>query len=96
MTRFSELPHEARMTLRSALESLGAEIEGYYGDAVQVAVPCPPEPFWEGVAKLPLKAARDGYFFPLGTDNPPASMRHDGRYPGSKGFWLHWRLVPTA
>ena len=26
--------------------------------------------------------------FPLGTDAPLASLRHDGRYPGSVGFWL--------
>jgi hypothetical protein len=29
----------------------------------------------------------DSHYFPLGSDNPEDRYRHDGSYPGSKGFW---------
>jgi hypothetical protein len=37
---------------------------------------------------------RSLHYFPLGTDAPPASLRHDGRYPGIAGFWLYGCFVP--
>jgi hypothetical protein len=34
------------------------------------------------------------WYFPLGSDKPSDAMRHDGNYPGSRGFWLFVYYVP--
>jgi hypothetical protein len=94
MTAFHELPDERRMALREVIEAAGGQVMGYFGDGVQVALPRPAGPCEQAAAGAGLKkVAGSLHYFPLGTDDPPAELRHDGRYPGSKGFWLFARFV---
>jgi hypothetical protein len=85
------------MALRAAIEAAGGMVATYVGAYVQVAVPDPPEPFYLAMEAAGLEPVRrSAHFFPLGTDNPPASLRHDGRFPGSKGFWLYANFAPAC
>lgn len=92
-TSFSELPHDERMALRDVIEDrAGGEIHGYDGEGVCVAMPRD----WAGFLGI-VKAAGFAvlgaeWCFPLGSDKPGESMRHDGSYPGSRGFWRFVRL----
>lgn len=36
------------------------------------------------------------HFFPLGSDAAPESLRHDGSYPGCRGYWRFVRLIYTG
>jgi hypothetical protein len=95
MTAFHELPHERRLAYRAAIEAAGGQVAGYHGPAVQVAIPCPSGPFYAAMEAAGLALdERSLHHFPLGTDDPPATLRHDGRYPGSAGFWLYGNFVP--
>ncbi len=97
MTPFHDLPHERRMAFRAAIEAAGGMVATYIGPYVQVAVPDPPEPFYEAMAEAGLEPVRrSAHFFPVGSDNPPARLRHDGRFPGSKGFWLYASFAPAS
>ena len=98
MRVFSELPHEERMAYRQAIEDAGGFVVGYSGPYVQVAIPrddqaCFPGPVnrFYGQMKAAGLEYRDGsgHWFPLGSDHPPDHLRHDGRYPGSRGFWYY-------
>lgn len=91
--RFSDLPDDMRMRLRDVIYNAGGDIAGYVDDAVQVAVPADVGAFMAKCRAAGLSRQGDGHYFPLGSDNPPAGMRHDGRYPGSKGFWLYYNLI---
>ena len=93
---FCDLPHEQRMAFRAAIEAAGGQVAGYYGRYVQVALPNPSGPFFTAMdaAGLTLEN-RSLHFFPLGTDSPPTSLRHDGRFPGSRGFWLYGNFTPA-
>lgn len=96
-TAFADLPHDRRMALREAIEAAGGYVATYVGPYVQVAVPDPPEPFYAAMEQAGLELARcSAHYFPLGTDNPPAHLRHDGRFPGSKGFWLYANFAPSV
>ena len=97
MTAFCDLPDERRMVLRDAIDIAGGEVAGYYGPFVQVAIPNPSGPFFKAMEEAGLVLdERSFQLFPLGTDNPPESLRHDGRYPGSKGFWLFGNFSPRT
>ena len=93
--RFAEFPHADRMRYRAAVEAAGGEVEGYNGPALTVAVPRNVTRFYTAMAAAGLADLGRPWFFPLGTDSPPAELRHDGRYPGSAGFWLFLNLAPT-
>jgi hypothetical protein len=95
--RFVDIPDDERMALRCVLEAAGCSIVGYNGPGIQVALPCP-----AGDAFLVLRDAglilngESLHYFPLGSDKPEARLRHDGGYPGSKGFWLYAQFDPSA
>lgn len=91
---FCDLPDAVRMEFRRRIEAAGGEVQGYNGECVTVAVPNPPRPFRDDMEHAGLVEAGGSWYFPLGSDNPPDSLRHDGRYPGSKGFWLIMTLRP--
>jgi hypothetical protein len=97
MTRFSELPDSARWAYRDLITSTGAEVDGYDADCVRVSLPNPAAPAIAALEAGGLELVEGGlYWFPLGTDAPPQHLRHDGRYPGSAGFWLYARFRPVA
>lgn len=94
MAPFCDLPDIERFRLRDAIEDLGGDIESYQGDAVQVALPTEWRRFITAADKLGLVLVHGSrWLFPLGSDNPPATLRHDGSYPGSKGFWMYAKFV---
>jgi hypothetical protein len=94
---FCDLAHEQRMAYRDAVENAGGSVAGYNGEWLQVALPRPCGPFFRAMelAGLELNDA-SLHYFPLGTDRPPDDLRHDGRYPGSRGFWLFGRFQPKG
>ena len=94
--RFCDLPDAKRMAFRDAIDIAGGQIEGYCGADVQVSIPSPSGPFFEAMELAGLELIESSvYLFPLGSDSPPQHMRHDGRYKGSKGFWLYARFTPA-
>ena len=87
---FHDLPDERRMALRDIAENAGADTAGYINGGLCLAIK-------RGAFSAVCAAlAEHGmeldngslHHFPLGSDNPPEEYRHDGRYPGSRGFWL--------
>jgi hypothetical protein len=93
---FCDSPDRIRMALRDAIDSAGGYVAGYYGPYVQVAIPRPSGPFFLAMDEAGLELDEHSlHFFPLGTDAPPDHLRHDCRYPGSKGFWLFGNFSPA-
>jgi hypothetical protein len=100
---FTDLPDDARLAFRRAIDGIGGAISTYSGRAVIVAVPRVEGLTSSGVRACDALAADHGLspldpdvyeFFPLGSDNPAPTLRHDGRYRGSLGFWLYRSYVP--
>ena len=92
---FCDLPHDVRMDFRRAIDSAGGHVEGYHENlSVQVLMPNPCGPFLDAMKAAGLEIIQGSmFFFPLGSDRYPDSLRHDGSYPGSKGFTLSARFV---
>jgi hypothetical protein len=83
MTPFHELPNRTRMAARYAIDAAGGSVAGYRGPYVQAAIPDPSGPFFEAMESAGLELdERSLHYFPLGTDAPPAALRHHG------GYWL--------
>ena len=85
-TMFCDLPDEQRMAYRDAVENAGGYVADYDGEWIQVALPRPCGPFFHAMelAGLELHDA-SLHYFPLGSDQPPDHLRHDGNYLGSRG-----------
>lgn len=94
---FCDLPHDLRFQLRDTIEAAGGDIAGYCGNAVQVAMPRDVATFkdWMRLAGFRIDQSSD-HFFPLGSDSAPESLRHDGSYPGCRGYWRFVRLIYTG
>jgi hypothetical protein len=86
---------EYRMHVRRVAEDQGADVEGYDGPAIQLLLPRDWRPVVEAMAECGLKAGKP-FLFPLGSRQLPDRLRHDGRYPGSRGFELHCNFAPAA
>lgn len=89
-----------RMEWRRKAEQLGAIVVGYDGPAFQVAVPRDVAAYRDRCREACFHwDLESDHFFPLGTDNPPAELRHDGpagRYrEGNRSFWRYVRLIPN-
>jgi hypothetical protein len=81
---FCDLPDGRRMALRAAVDAAGGAVAGYYGPYVQVAIPFPSGPFFAAMDAAGLELDEHSlHFFPLGSDAPPAALRHHGAY------WLY-------
>jgi hypothetical protein len=95
---FSEMDGDERMALRAVIESAGGHVAGYQGPGVQVAIPAPRGPltvtwFIQTLRDVGLNLCGPSlHYFPLGSDNPEATLRHDGPYPGCQGYWLLGRF----
>jgi hypothetical protein len=98
VTAFADLPHEQRLRLRAVLEDAGAYVSAYYGDAVQVAEPLDWQPMHKAARDAGLELVPDSvYWFPLGSDKPPARLRHGLlQYGNRPSFWKHSSWVPTV
>lgn len=87
--RFADQDCERRMEVILACDVFGCEQFHYTDGNLQLAMTTD----LEAMAALRLFLTRigmeriDSHYFPLGTDNPEDRYRHDGSYPGSKGFW---------
>lgn len=93
---YHELPDNVRMRLWEVIEEAGGEVAGYQEETVQVAMPRDVNAFCTALEDAGLSLVHGSeYLFPLGTDNPPDQLRHDGNYPRSRGFWRYARFVPT-
>ena len=100
-TPFSDWPHDQRMDLRAALSDLNACVDAYTGDGITISLPrC-----WDLQDDIAdtlrsFGLSRVGaHYFPLGSDNPSESMRHDnadghGR-KGCRGYWKRSAWVPS-
>jgi hypothetical protein len=79
MSAFSNLSWPQRLEIRRAIEAAGSEMRDYLPEGFSVAIGrdcyaatvAALEPFKFECAKL--------YTYPLGTDQPPAHLRHDSR-----------------
>lgn len=95
MPYFYDLADGPRWHFRDSVEAAGGSVEGYDGVYMIVALPNPAGPFFTAMDSVGLELEESSlHYFPLGTDNPPDSLRHDGRYPGSRGFWQFGRYRP--
>jgi hypothetical protein len=96
MTRlFHERPDDLRMAYRTAVMQEGGRVAGYSGPAIQVAIPNPSGPFFKAMEVVGLTLVEGSLFlFPLGSDQPPAYLRHDGPYPVCRGYWLYGKFTP--
>lgn len=85
---FFDIPEADRMALYREIEACGGSslsggmvtvARGHFSDVLSV------------MAQHGFKLT-DSCYFPLGSDKPSDNLRHDGRYPGSKGFWCYARF----
>jgi hypothetical protein len=89
MLHFCDLPDRIRMAYREAIDNAGGYVAGYYGPYVQVAIPHPAGPFFQAMEEAGLELDEHSlHFFPLGTDRPPAHLRHRA------GYWLYGNFSP--
>jgi hypothetical protein len=81
MTAFSDMPDDFRMAARKAVDSAGGYVSGYHDSALQVALPVDRDAcvtMTAALTDLGLVAEDRFTWFPLGSDNPPDSLRHFG------------------
>lgn len=96
-TMFHDRPDAERMAIRAAIEDLGGEVSGYSGTGIQAALPRRWTPIEHALRPFGLTMDEASlHLFPLGSDAPPEHLRHDGRYPGSKGYWLYATFQPKG
>jgi hypothetical protein len=91
---FSSQDDAYRMHVRRVAEDLGADVEGYDGPSIQLLLPRDWLPVVEAMAECGLRGG-EPFLFPLGSRQLPDHLRHDGRYPGSRGFELHCDFAPA-
>ncbi len=94
LVSFSDLPGDERMRLRGILEAFGCEVQGYGENGVQVALPRSMRAYdWPRIGPFELVPG-SAYDFPLGSDHPPAHLRHDTRaYGPTVGESSMWHLA---
>jgi hypothetical protein len=79
--KFSDQPDQLRQSVCNAVYDAGGMIAGYYGGAVQVALPADPDAcrkLADSLRALGMRGENSITWFPLGSDNPPDSLRHYG------------------
>lgn len=80
-TTFAAMPNEFRMKAREIIDTAGGMVAGYYGGACQVAMPADEGDCREMTRQLEAAGliGEDRFtWFPLGSDNPPDTLRHYG------------------
>lgn len=95
---FADRDVKFRMAAREIVDSCGGMVSGYHGGCLQVALPSDRDSCVEltrGLEALGLEGEQRWTYFPLGSDNPPESLRHFG--PGTAaaprgdrpGYWKY-------
>lgn len=94
---FCERSHAARFAALDALDEATGKLAGFHYTGTGITISVPRGKFGAVLqwAKSHELTERDTYYFPLGSDNPHEQLRHDGNYPGSRGFWLYVHFVPV-
>lgn len=92
---FVDRPHADRMAAINALDAIGPCTFSYTGAGITVTVPRGGYLAIKDWAIAHNLDARDWFLFPLGSDRVPEIMRHDGSYPGSRGFHLYAHFIPA-
>ena len=88
---FCDLPDRIRLAARDAIDAADGYVAGYCGPSVQVAIPCPAGPFFLAMDEAGLALDEHSlHFFPLGTNQPEARLRHPG------GYWLFGTFTPRS
>ncbi len=103
MTAFADMPDDFRLTMRCMVDRHKGAIMGYEGDGVTIALPNTVAD-WNAIdgilAVNGFKSDGTVTYFPLGTDNPPANLRHRNRRYQSPddapGYWLYAHYRPVA
>ena len=78
---FTSQTDDFRMESRGIVDFWGGEVAGYYDDALQVALPANREDctsMARALEKIGMVGGDSITWFPLGSDNPPESLRHFG------------------
>ena len=88
MTKILDLSAEERWAMREAIEAAGAIVLGY-GDGMSVGLPNPAAESIAAIERSGYRVRKDLYYFPLGSDQPPDTLRHAClKYGDVRGFWL--------
>lgn len=78
---FHDMPDDFRMKIRDIVYEFGGMVAGYYDGSCQVALPSDRDKCREMTQELEhagMVADSKLVWFPLGSDNPPDSLRHHG------------------
>ena len=84
---FADQPDDTRMFVRHVIDMLGGYLDSYNDGAILVAMP---NDHRHGLLRAVLSEAgfvpNGSFRFPLGSDSPPAHLRHNG------GYWYFSRF----
>src|SRR5262245_30765006 len=94
MTAFVDRPDAERMSAITDLDAIGPCAFYYTGSGITITVPRGATAAVLAWMRTHRLTDRDWHYFPLGSDQVPEIMRHDGNYPGSRGFHLYLHCVP--
>lgn len=101
---FSEMPNEFRMRAREIVDNAGGSVASYCDGSLDVALPSDTEAcaaMSDELIAMGLMPEAHSTWFPLGSDNPPASMRHFGTGTAAcprgdrPGYWRYRRFFVT-
>lgn len=105
MQSFCAMPCDYRMAVRKAVDDAGGMVAGYCDEAIQVAMPADrgqQNKLAEALSVLGLVADDRATYFPLGSDNPPDTLRHHGIGTAacprgtSPGYWKYRNFYVTG
>lgn len=98
MQSFTAMPCDYRLAVRAAVYENGGEVVGYCDGALQLALPADrwqQNRLAEALSVLGLVGDDYATYYPLGTDNPPDTLRHHGIGTAacprgtSPGYWKY-------
>ena len=81
MQAFSDMPCEYRMAVRDIIDDAGGMVSGYQDGGCEVALPADrgqQNAMAMALANFGMVGDETVTYFPLGSDNPPDTMRHHG------------------
>ena len=103
-TAFVDMPHDFRMAARTIVDDAGGLVEGYCDDAIVVCLPADVDAcrkMTQALESMGLVGEQRWTLFPLGSDNPPESLRHYGTGSAAcprgdrPSYWKYRRFNPS-